>query len=173
MPYVNLDAIDLKILQALQADGRLTNTELADRVGLSASPCLRRVRRLEREGFICGYRAVLDREAVGLSLTVFVEIKLSQPSQEAAEALQAALNEIPEIVNCHMLSGPADFLAEVVVPSVKAFEELMREQLRTLATIGDLRANFALKRVKSDRPIPLTHLHRPDRAAVEREPDCA
>src|SRR3954471_5552515 len=91
MPYINLDAIDLKILRALQDDGRLTNNELADQVGLSPSPCLRRVRRLERDGFIRTYRAVLDRESVGLGLTVFVEIKVEKHSRDNAKALQIAL----------------------------------------------------------------------------------
>src|SRR5919107_1703166 len=98
MPYINLDAIDLRILNALQADGRLTNQELAEQVGLSPSPCLRRVRRLEREGFIGTYRAVLDRESVGLGLTVFVEIKVEKHSRENATALREALTTMPEVV---------------------------------------------------------------------------
>ncbi|MFC4171708.1 Lrp/AsnC family transcriptional regulator [Microvirga sp. GCM10011540] len=160
MPYINLDAIDLKILRALQSDGRLTNNELADQVGLSPSPCLRRVRRLERDGFIRTYRAVLDRDSVGLGLTVFVEIKVEKHSRDNARALQEALEAMPEVVACHMVSGTADFIAEIVVPNLKVYERLLTERLLTLPMIGDIRSNFALTRVKSDGPLPLTHLKR-------------
>ena len=169
MPYIDLDAIDLRILNALQGDGRLTNQELADRVGLSPSPCLRRVRRLERDGFIRTYRAVLDRESVGLGLTVFVEIKVEKHSRDNAQALQQALAAMPEVVACHMVSGTADFIAEIVVSNLKAYERLLTEKLLVLPMIGDIRSNFALTRVKSDAAMPLTHLKR---EAVAREPDC-
>lgn len=169
MPYINLDGIDLRILNALQADARLTNQELADRVGLSPSPCLRRVRRLEREGFIRTYRAVLDRESVGLGLTVFVDIKVEKHSRENAAALQEALAAMPEVVACHMVSGSADFIAEIVVSNLKAYERLLTEKLLTLPMIGDIRSNFALSRVKSDAALPLTHLKR---EGTRQEPDC-
>jgi Lrp/AsnC family leucine-responsive transcriptional regulator len=161
----DLDAIDLRILNALQEDGRLTNQELADRVGLSPSPCLRRVRGLERDGFIRGYRAVLDREAVGLGLTVFVDIKVEKHSRDNAKALQDALAAMPEVVACHMVSGTADFIAEIVVPNLKAYERLLTEKLLTLAMIGDIRSNFALTQVKSDAALPLMHLKRVVKAA--------
>ncbi len=164
LPYINLDAIDLRILNALQADARLTNQELADRIGLSPSPCLRRVRRLERDGFIRTYRAVLDRESVGLGLTVFVDIKVEKHSRENAAALQEALAAMPEVVACHMVSGSADFIAEIVVSNLKAYERLL-----TLPMIGDIRSNFALARVKSDAALPLTHLKR---EGMQQEPDC-
>jgi Lrp/AsnC family leucine-responsive transcriptional regulator len=172
MPYIQLDAIDLGILKALQEDGRLTNNDLADRVGLSPSPCLRRVRHLEKQGFIRGYRAVLDREAVGLGLTVFVEIKVEKHSRENASALRDVLLAMPEVVSCHMVSGVADFVAEIVVPNLKAYERLLTEKLLTLPMIGDIRSNFALSHVKSDTALPLTHLNRPERAGREPVPDC-
>lgn len=173
MPYIDLDGIDLRILTALQGDGRLTNTELADKVGLSQSPCLRRVRRLEKEGFIRQYRAIVDRTAVGLSLTVFVEIKLDNASLEAAEALEREIVEIPEVVTCHMLSGDIDCLAEVVVPSVAAFQALLNDRLRRLPNVRDIRSNIALHRVKSEAPMPLGHLKRPAPGPNDRDPDCA
>src|SRR5215213_890359 len=165
MPYIDLDAIDLRILGALQADGRLTNQELADQVGLSPSPCLRRVRRLERDGFIRSYRAVLDRESVGLGLTVFVDIKVEKHSRDNAQALQEALLAMSEVVACHMVSGAADFMAEIVVPNLKAYERLLTEKLLTLPMVGDIRSNFALTRVKSDAALPLMHLKRVVKAA--------
>ncbi len=172
MPYVDLDAIDLRILKSLQEDGQLTNNDLAERVGLSPSPCLRRVRRLEQEGFIRTYRAVLDREAVGLGLTVFVEIKVERHNRENAQALQDALRALPEVVSCHMVSGTADFIAEIVVANLKAYERLLTERLLTLPMIADIRSNFALTRVKSDATLPLTHLQREPAPAGRREPDC-
>jgi len=173
MPYLDLDAIDLKILAALQQDGRLSNAELADAVGLSASPCLRRVRRLEEDGFIRTYRAVLDREAIGLGLTVFVEVKLARPTRENAAALQEALVAMPEVVNCHMVSGAADCLAEIVVPNVKAFERLVSERLMALGMVGDIRSTIALRRLKSDSALPLGHIRRePAPPPAKRAPDC-
>ena len=171
MPYIQLDAIDLRILKALQDDARLTNSDLADRVGLSASPCLRRVRRLEKEGFIRTYRAVLDREAIGLGLTVFVDIKVEKHNRETAQALQEALRALPEVVSCHMVSGAADFVAEIVVANLKAYERLLTEKLLTLPMIADIRSNFALSRVKSDAALPLTHLKR-EEARERVGPDC-
>jgi Lrp/AsnC family leucine-responsive transcriptional regulator len=171
MPFIALDAIDLRILKALQDDGRLTNNDLADQVGLSPSPCLRRVRRLEQEGFIRTYRAVLDRDAVGLGLTVFVEIKVERHNRENARALQEALGAMPEVVSCHMVSGAADFLAEIVVANLKAYERLLTEKLLALPMVADIRSNFALTRVKSDGALPLAHLKREEAAAGKRG-DC-
>ena len=129
MPNSPLDAFDHKILAALQEDGRLSNVDLADKVGLSPSPCLRRVRRLEQEGYIRGYRAVLDRRKVGLGLTVYVDIKVEKHSTENAAMHQRLLEAIPEVVAAHMVSGEADFVAEVVVPDLAAYEELLTERL--------------------------------------------
>lgn len=167
MPYIQLDAIDLNVLKALQEDGRLSNADLADRVGLSQSPCLRRVRRLEQDGFIRSYRAVLDRQAVGLSLTVFAEFRLGNAAKEAVAEFERSLTDMAEVVTCHMLSGQSDCLAEIVVPSVAAYEALLTEQLRSLPHVQDIRSNIALKRVKSETPMPLTHLKRP-----LDKPDC-
>lgn len=153
-----LDAIDRRILAALQADGKLSNVDLAERVGLSPSPCLRRVKRLEDEGLIAGYRAVLDRKAVGLGLTVFVELKVGKHSRDNAAMLQAALLAIPEVVSCHMVSGVSDFLAEVVVSDLEAYERLMTDKILTLPTIEDVRSNFAIRTIKTAGPLPLGHL---------------
>jgi Lrp/AsnC family leucine-responsive transcriptional regulator len=154
----NLDRTDRRILESLQADGKLSNVDLAEKVALSPSPCLRRVKRLEDSGIIAGYRAVLDRKAVGLGLTVFVEIKVGRHSKENAEQLQEALRAIPEVVACHMVSGAADFLAEVVVPDLEAYERLMGDTLLSLPTIVDIRSNFSIRTVKSGAPLPLAHL---------------
>ena len=155
MPNTRLDAIDRRILAALQANGRLSNVELADLVGLSPSPCLRRVRRLEAQGVIRAYRTIVDRHAVGLELTVFVELKVDRHSRQNADALQAHLAAIPEIVSCHMVSGTADFLIEVAVTDLAAYERLLSETLLTLPMVSDIRSNFSLRRIKSDAPLSM------------------
>ncbi|MEO8668473.1 MAG: Lrp/AsnC family transcriptional regulator [Bauldia sp.] len=158
MAKTNLDRIDRKILDTLQADGRLSNVDLAERVALSPSPCLRRVKRLEEDGVITGYRAVLDRKALGLGLTVFIEIKAGKHNRDNAAALQKALLEFPEIVSCHVVSGSADFLCEVVVPDLESYERLMMDKLLALPNIEDIRSFFAIRTVKTGAPLPLTHL---------------
>jgi Lrp/AsnC family leucine-responsive transcriptional regulator len=153
-----LDRTDRRILEALQEDGKLSNVDLADKVALSPSPCLRRVKRLEDEGIIRGYRAVLDRKVIGLGLTVFVEIKVDKHSRDNATALHKALALMPEVVSCHMVSGVADFLAEIVVSDLDAYERLLTDRLLTLPMVEDIRSNFAIRTVKTDAPLPLGHL---------------
>ncbi len=152
---MDLDSTDRRILAALQGDGRLTNRDLAQRVALSPSPCLRRVKRLEAAGVVQGYRAVLDRVAVGLGLTVFVEIKVERHSRESAQTLQDALAAMPEVVSCHMVSGTADFLVEIVVADLRAYEALLTNHLLTLPMVADIRSNVSLRQIKSDVPLPL------------------
>ncbi|YCI06077.1 Lrp/AsnC family transcriptional regulator (plasmid) [Ensifer sp. D2-11] len=146
MPH--LDKFDIAILRVLQEDARATNVEIAERVNLSPSPCLRRIRNLEKSGVLRGYRADIDRKEVGLGLTVFVEIKVGHHSRENAEAQQAALLSIPEVVSCFLISGNADFLAEVVVKDLSAYEELLTETLLALPGVNDIRSNFAIRAVK-------------------------
>ncbi|WP_295808429.1 Lrp/AsnC family transcriptional regulator [uncultured Nitratireductor sp.] len=152
---ISLDSIDRRILHALQEDGRLTNVELADRVGLSPSPCLRRVKRLENEGVIRGYRAIVDRHSVALGLTIFTEIKVNRHNRANADGLQNALSAIPEVVACHMVSGAPDFIAEVVVPDLAAYEGLLSNVLLELPMVEDIRSNFSMRPVKTEGPLPL------------------
>lgn len=152
---ISMDAIDRRILAALQEDGRLTNVELADRVGLSPSPCLRRMKRLEQEGVIRGYRPVIDRRAVSLGLTIFTEIKVDRHTRANADALQKALEVIPEIVSCHMVSGAPDFIAEIVVPDLAAYEALLSNVLLELPMVADIRSNFSMRAVKTDGRLPI------------------
>ena len=153
-----LDTIDRKIIATLQEDGRRTNVEVADAVGLSPSPCLRRTKRLETEGVIRGYRAILDRKTVGLGLTVFAEIRAEKHSKECAQMYQDALAAMPEVVSCHMVSGQADFLAEIVVPDLQTYERFLTEKLLVLPRVADVRSNFAMREIKSAAPLPLEHL---------------
>ncbi|MEI2297565.1 Lrp/AsnC family transcriptional regulator [Ensifer sp. MJa1] len=151
----NLDNFDLAILKILQEDARATNVEIADKVNLSPSPCLRRIRNLEKSGILRGYRADIDRKEVGLGLTVFVEIKVGRHSRENAQLQQQALLAIPEVVSCFLISGNADFLAEVVVEDLPAYETLLTETLLALPGVTDIRSNFAIRSIKTGGPLKL------------------
>jgi Lrp/AsnC family leucine-responsive transcriptional regulator len=154
-----LDATDRHILTALQLDGRMPNVALADAVNLSPSPCLRRVKRLEETGLIDGYRAVLNRRRVGLGLTLFVELKVTGHSDELERKLEEAFHEMDEVVAAHIVSGPsADFLLEVVVPDLEAYERLLLARLLTLPSVSDVNSNFAIRTIKSNGVLPLGHL---------------
>jgi Lrp/AsnC family transcriptional regulator, leucine-responsive regulatory protein len=171
MPDGELDAIDQRILETLQANGRLSNVELAERVGLSPSPCLRRVKQLEQAGMIEGYRATLSRAKVGLGLTVFVGIKVDGHRDTNANALQESVRRMPEVVACHLVSGEADFLLEVVVPDLAHYEKLLIGTLLKMPMIKDIRSHFAIRTVKAGAPLPLAHLRKADsmlRRATEK-----
>ena len=150
-----LDSVDRRMLEILQREGRISNAALAERLHLSPSPCLRRLRALERGGVISGYRAVLDRKALGLGLTVFVELKVDNHSDRIAAAIADALLGTPEVVAAHVVSGSADFLLEVVVPDLGAYERLLFGTLLKLPHVADVRSNFALRTVKPAGPLPL------------------
>jgi Lrp/AsnC family transcriptional regulator, leucine-responsive regulatory protein len=153
-----LDRVDRRMLEVLQAEGRISNVALAERLHLSPSPCLRRHKALEEQGVIAGYRAVLDREAIGLDLTVFVELKVEGHSEAKARAIEEAVEKMPEVVSCHIVSGGADFLLEVVVPDLRAYERLLLGSLLSLPAISDVRSNFAIREVKRSSALPLGHL---------------
>jgi Lrp/AsnC family transcriptional regulator, leucine-responsive regulatory protein len=150
-----LDAVDRRLLEILQREGRIPNAALAEKLHLSPSPCLRRLRALEAEGVISSYRAVLDRAKLGLGLTVFVELKVEGHSERSAAAISERLTAAPEVVSAHIVSGSADFLLEVVVADLAAYERLMFETLLRLPNVADVRSNFALRTVKPAGPLPL------------------
>jgi Lrp/AsnC family leucine-responsive transcriptional regulator len=158
MPKSDLDAIDRRIVAALQADGRLSNVELADKVGLSPSPCLRRVRRLEREGYIDGYRAALRRDRVGLGLSVFVGVKIEGHANERAVTFEKAVVAMPEVVACHLVSGDADYILEVVVPDLADYQRFLVGKLLDLPIVREVRSNIAIQTLKAGAPLPLGHL---------------
>jgi Lrp/AsnC family leucine-responsive transcriptional regulator len=158
MPKPTLDAIDTRIITALQADGRLSNHQLANVVGLSPSPCLRRVKRLEREGYIESYRAVLQRDRIGLGFTAFVTVKIEGHADLRADDLQDALIAMPEVVACHMVSGDSDYLLEVVVPDRESYQAFLVDKLLDLPIIKEVRSNIAIQPLKTAAPLPLSHL---------------
>jgi len=158
MPKTDLDPIDCRIISALQADARLTNLELADRAGLSPSPCLRRVRQLEQDGTIEGYRAVVGRERIGLGFTAFIGIKINGHADDRADEMQEAIIAMPEVVGFHMISGESDYLMEVVVPDLAHYKRFLLEKLLSNPIIRVVRSNIAIQTLKAGAPLPLGHL---------------
>jgi Lrp/AsnC family leucine-responsive transcriptional regulator len=158
MPNTDLDAIDRRIIAALQAHGRLSNVELAERVGLSPSPCLRRVKRLECGGYIEAYRAMLQRRRIGLGLTVFVGVKIDGHANDRAESFQDAVVTMPEVVACHLVAGDVDYLLEVVVPDLEHYQRFLVGQLLNLSIIREVRSSIAIETLKAGAPLPLGHL---------------
>lgn len=158
MPDDDLDAIDRRILTALQADGRLSNVDLADRIGLSPSPCLRRVNRLERDGYIEGYRAALGRKRIGLGLTVFVGVKIDGHADERATTFEQEAVACPEIVACHMVAGDVDYLLEVTVPDLDAYQRFLVRKLLDLPLVREVKSTIAIQTLKAGSALPLGHL---------------
>ena len=153
-----LDKFDIHILQELQADGRLTNAELASRVGLSAAPCWRRVRALEEAGYIRGYRADIDREKVGLGVLAFVRLDAERNHGDVTRQLEKAIRAIPEVVSCHYISGSGTFELQVVSRDLNHFSQFTREVLINLPNVKDLHTSFSLGEVKASSALPLNHL---------------
>lgn len=158
MPIEELDAIDRRVIAALQADGRLSNVDLADKVGLSPSPCLRRVNRLEREGYIESYRAMLGRKRIGLGLTVFIGVKIDGHADDRATTFEKEAVAFPEVIACHMISGEADYLLEVTVPDLDHYQRFLVGKLLNLPLVREVRSNIAIQTLKSGAPLPLGHL---------------
>jgi Lrp/AsnC family leucine-responsive transcriptional regulator len=158
VPKIDFDGIDCRIVAELQADARLSNVELAERVGLSPSPCLRRVKRLEREGYITGYRAALRRDRVGLGFSVFVGVKLESHANARALSFEDIVCGWPEVIACHLVSGEADYFLEVVVPDLDHYQRFLVGKLLELPIVREVRSNIALQTVKAGGPLPLGHL---------------
>ena len=157
MPTNTLDRVDRALLAELQANARLTVAELAERVALTASPCWRRVKRLEDEGYIQGYRAMLSPEALGYGVTAFVSVMMGSHSQQLAREFEARVAAIPEIIACHNVSGRYDFMLEVIAPDLKAFGEFARNVLQALPGVKEIYSSFSLKAVKEVRLLPVPH----------------
>jgi Lrp/AsnC family leucine-responsive transcriptional regulator len=155
MPKSVLDAVDRKILQHLQSDGRMSLADLAEKVGLSPSPCLRRVRMLERDGVIARYVAVLDQRAVGLPVSVFVSIKLERQRQESLDRFAKAIERWPEVLECYLMTGPRDYWLRVVVPDLAAYERFVKQKLTRLEGIASIESSFALEQVKYTNVLPV------------------
>ena len=150
-----LDKFDWLILNELQKDGRLSNDELASRVGLSAAPCWRRVRALENAGYIQGYRAVIDRHKVGLDVLAFVRLDAERNRGDVTRELEEAIRKIPEVISCHYISGTGTFELQVMARDLNAFSTFAREVLINLPNVKDLHTSFSLGEVKAAGALPL------------------
>ncbi len=147
-----MDRFDEQILMALQENARISNVQLADRVGLSASACSRRIQALEELGVIAGYRAVLDREQIGLPMTVLVNVSIQTLSRDQMAAFESAVMDIPEVIVCYLVSGSSDYLLRIAARDLPDFERIHTEHLSTLPFVARIESNFALREVVNRSP---------------------
>ena len=155
MPGIKLDAIDRRILAELQADGRMTNVELSRRVGISAPPCLRRVRALEEAGLIRGYHAELDAGALGFEVQVYALVALRSQAEGDLAAFEAAARGWPMVRECHMLNGEIDFVLRCVAPDLPSFQRFLTEELTAFPTMGSVTTRLVIRSSKEEPGVPL------------------
>lgn len=153
---VQLDAYEKKILRLLQEDAALSNADIAERVGLSASPCWRRIDRLEREGFIKRRVALLDRQKVGLNAQIFAQVKLNAHGRANLDEFAASIREIPEVLECYVLMGSVDFLLRIVTSDIEAYEKLFFNRLSQLPGVQEVNSTVALSEIKSTTSLPIS-----------------
>lgn len=158
MDAPNLDRTDLALLALLQREGRISNAELAERVSLSASACLRRVQRLEQAGVLSGYAALIDPARVGLGLQAFVRVQLARHDAAAIAEFTERINTWDEVVACHALTGDMDYLLHVVVQDLPHFSRFLLDHLLNASGVADVNSSFVLRTVKQARALPLRHL---------------
>ncbi|KOE93789.1 Lrp/AsnC family transcriptional regulator [Vibrio parahaemolyticus] len=149
-----MDKIDRQLLHLIQNDATLTTAELADQVGLSASPCARRLKRLEQEGVISGYRAMISRGAVGIAMTVFVEVSLNNHQASSIDEFETAIVDMDEVISCHVVSGAYDYLLEVVSKDLPGYESFTRK-LQRLENVKDIHTHLAIRQVKGNGCLPI------------------
>jgi len=155
----SLDRYDVLILAQLQQDARLSNTELAARIGLSAAPTWRRVKRLEEQKFITGYRAELDRRKIGLGVLAFVRVDAERNTGSATRVLEEAIRALPEVIACHYISGAGTFELQVMATDLEAFSKFSIQTLLNLPNVKDIHTSFSLGEVKAGGALPLGHLN--------------
>ena len=158
MPARTWDKLDRQILGLLQEEARLSNAELSERVGLSASPCWRRVRALEERGVIRKYVTLVAPEAIGLPVSVWVNVTLEEQVERRLEHFEAAIVRRPEVMECYLMTGESDYLLRVVVPDIAAYQRFLLEHLTRIEGIASIKSSFALKQVKYKTALPLEHL---------------
>ncbi|PSH03795.1 MAG: ArsR family transcriptional regulator [Acidobacteria bacterium] len=155
IPKEHLDEIDCKILDVLQHEGRISTLDLAERVGLSPTPCARRVKRLEELGVIEGYVAVLNPKALGVGLNVFVNVRLRSSTRNAIETFEQAIKDMPEVVECYLVTGNYDYLLHLRLADVDMFKDFVRERLTNIASVGETLSSIALEQTKFTTAIAL------------------
>lgn len=150
-----LDSTDKKILQMVQSNGRITNQELSEKIGLSPSPCLRRLKHLESSGTISSYVALVDPQAVGLAVTAFVRVRLDQQDDRHLATFESAVDDFPEVMECYLMTGDADYQLRVLVESLNAFEDFLRQRLTKIQGVAQVTTSFALRPVVYRTALPL------------------
>ena len=155
MPDTSLDAIDRRILAVLQENARVSNVELAESAGVSASPCWRRVRELERTGVISRYVTLVDPAALGLPVSVFIQVSLEKQVESALEVFKNAILQRPEVMECYLMTGDADYMLRVVVADLEAYERFLMDHLTRVPAVANIRSSFALKQVKYRTVLPV------------------
>jgi Lrp/AsnC family leucine-responsive transcriptional regulator len=155
MPNIELNEIDRKILECLQSDGRMTNQLLSEQIGLSPSPCLRRVRLLEENGVIAGYVALVNPDAIGLPVTAFVRIRLDQQDDGHLASFETAVAGFPEVMECYLMSGESDYQLRVLVGSLGEFEDFLRHKLTRITGVSKVTTSFALRPVVYRTALPI------------------
>ena len=155
MAEIQLDAFDRRIIQQLQRNGRISNVDLAKAVGLSPSPCLRRVRDLEDAGIIDRYVAILNQGSAGFSLSVFVQVTLERQVETALETFERIIAERPEVMEAYLMTGDSDYLLRIVVPDVSDYEVFLKDHLTRIPGVASIKSSFALNRVKYETALPL------------------
>ncbi|MBH5322950.1 Lrp/AsnC family transcriptional regulator [Aurantiacibacter sediminis] len=150
-----LDSIDRKLLAELQAEGRVTNVDLARRVGLTAPPCLRRVRALEEEGVIRGYHADLNASKLGFAITVFAMVSLRSQAEEDLKAFEEHINMLPEVRECHMLNGEIDFILKIVSRDLQSFQEFLTSKLTPAPNVASVKTSLTIRTAKHEPGVPL------------------
>ena len=152
---MRFDDIDVRILGLLQENGRMTNVELAERVGLTAPPCLRRVRALEQQGAIGGYHAALDPASLGYNLTVFAMVSLKSQAESDLRAFEQLVAEIPEVRECHMLDGEIDFILKIVAPDLQSFQQILTTKLTTAPNVEHVKTSLTIRTSKALPGVPV------------------
>ena len=155
MSRFQIDIFDRRILKELQRDGRISNVDLAKAVGLSPSPCLRRVRDLEKSGIIDRYGAILNQGAAGLPLSVFVQVTLERQVETALETFERIIAERPEVLEAYLMTGDSDYLLRIVVPDVSDYEIFLKDHLTRIPGVASIKSSFALNRVKYETALPI------------------
>lgn len=155
MLNIDLDATDMRIMNALQEHGRLTNVDLAARVGLSPSPCLARVKALEKSGVIDRYVALVRPDALGLGLSVFIQVTLERQTEKALEIFEARMLAFDEVMECYLMTGDSDYMVRLVVKDMDSLQQFIVKELTTIPGVANIRSSFALKQIKYKTALPI------------------
>jgi DNA-binding Lrp family transcriptional regulator len=155
MANLNLDSIDLKLLAELQADGRITNVDLASKVGLTAPPCLRRMRTLEQSGVIKSYHAHIDPASLGYTITVFAMVSLKSQAEEDLKAFEQHVRSLPDVRECHMLNGEIDFILKILARDLQSFQELLTSQLTSAPNVSSVKTSLTIRTAKDEPGVPV------------------